>query len=229
MNHSLLELQEADNAIAKLKRERAKLDNGSAARSERDTLQSARDEAAAAFNTVASQRTAKEDEQKAIEDKIARSNTRLMQASSAHEVTALERDLKGLGARRGELDEAILELMDETETASAKLQELEAQLRTVIAQTQEIEAQFQRDSVRLDAELVAAIAARDESATNVDAVSLKKYGDFAKRFSGVAVAHPEKGGCSACGMALTPFNLREAKAQEWPTCESCGRLLYVEP
>lgn len=228
MTPSLLELQNADNHIARLHRERARLDDGTAARADRDTLQSARDEAAAAFNTVSSQRTAKEDEQKDIENKIARSNTRLMQASSAHEVTALERDLKGLGARRGELDEAILELMDETETAAAHLADVEDKLRAAVAHTIEIEKQFAREAARLEAELVAAVAARDEVQQTIDPPSLKKYQEYAKRFGGVAVAHPEKGNCSACGMALTPFNLKEAKTQDWPTCENCSRLLYIE-
>ena len=37
-----------------------------------------------------------------------------------------------------------------------------------------------------------------------------------------AVAEPK------AAMAITPYNLREAKSQTWPTCESCGRLLFVE-
>jgi hypothetical protein len=28
-------------------------------------------------------------------------------------------------------------------------------------------------------------------------------------------------------MALTPYNLKEIKTKEWPTCESCGRLLFI--
>lgn len=228
MNRSLLDLQTADSLIARLHRERAKLDNGAAARSSRDTLQAARDEAAAEFNTVSSQRTAKEDEQKSIEEKIARSNTRLMQASSAHEVTALERDLKGLGSRRGELDEAILELMETTDAAAAKLAGLEAQLSEAKKLAVAIEAQFVTDSKRLDGELAAAIAERDKVQGTIDPPSLKKYQDYAKKHGGIAVAHPEKGNCSACGMALTPFNIKEAKTQDWPTCENCGRLLYVE-
>jgi len=31
-----------------------------------------------------------------------------------------------------------------------------------------------------------------------------------------------------CGMMITPYNLKEAKTEEWPQCESCTRLLYVE-
>ncbi|HEX8550894.1 MAG TPA: hypothetical protein VF681_05000 [Abditibacteriaceae bacterium] len=228
MHRSLLELQDADNTIARIKRERAKLDDGSAARSERDTLQIARDEAAAELKTVTAERTAKEDEQQAIEDKIARSNSRLMQASSAHEVSALERDLKGLGARRSELDDAILELMDTTETATSKLTNLDSQLAESAARASEIEARFRVESTRLEKEMVEAVAARERIATTVEPPSLKKYMDYAARLHGIAVAHIEKGNCSACGMALTPFNIKEAKTREWPTCESCDRLLYVE-
>jgi predicted nucleic acid-binding Zn-ribbon protein len=228
MNRLLWELQEADSRIARLKRERAKLDDGSAARSERDTLQSARDAAAVALNTVTSQRTAKEDEQKDIENKLTRSQSRLMQASSAHEVTALERDIKGLNSRRGELDEDILMLMDEVETATSKLTQIDAQLKEQAGTTAQVEQHFTIESKRLERELVDAVKQRDAIAAQLEPPSLAKYKDYFSRFHGIAVAHLDKGNCSACGMAITPFNLKEAKTDTWPSCESCGRLLFIE-
>jgi predicted nucleic acid-binding Zn-ribbon protein len=228
MNRKLFELQEIDTHLSNLKRERSKLDDGTHARGERDTLQRAFDEERTRLSTLTSDRNDKELQLKSAEEKIARQQSRLMNATSAHEVTALQRDIKALTAQRGDFEEGILNLMDEVESSTQKVMELERELSAAIAVVTDIEANFARETSRLEAELEAARKQREIIAAQLDVDALSKYNESAKRGGGVAVAHPDKGNCSACGMALTPFNLREAKSQQWPTCESCGRLLFIE-
>jgi len=228
MNRLLHELQEADNLIAKLTRERAKLDDGTAARSERDTLRRAVEAEQERLQSLNATRADKELQLKSAEEKLARQQSRLMNAKSAHEVNSLQRDIAGLNHARGDLDEAILTLMDEGESSAGRLAELEKELAGSNARTAEVESEFAAQVARLDEEMAAVKSRRGAIAAQLDEESLDKYTSFARRFHGVAVAHPEKGYCSACGSALTPFNVREAKGQEWPICETCGRLLFVE-
>ena len=227
MNRLLFELQEADTLITRLKRERSKLDDGTHARSERDTLQKAYDAEHTRLSALNGERSDKELQLKSAEEKIARQQSRLMTATSSHEVTALQRDIKALGNMRGDLDETILNLMDEIETTSTRLTELENELNQKSDEATAVEKRFAVETARLERELDAAQKQRDELTASLDAPSLNKYQAVADKHHGVAVAHPDKGNCSACGMALTPFNLKEAKTQEWPTCESCGRLLFL--
>jgi predicted nucleic acid-binding Zn-ribbon protein len=227
MNRLLFELQEADTLITQLKRERGKLDDGTHARSERDTLQKAHDAERTRLSVLNGERNDKELQLKSTEEKIARQQSRLMTATNSHEVTALQRDIKALGNMRGDFDEAILNLMDEIETTSTRLKELENELNQKADETRFVEKQFAVETARLERELSAAHKLREELAAKLDAAALNKYQAVADKHHGVAVAHPDKGNCSACGMALTPFNLKEAKTQEWPTCESCGRLLFI--
>jgi predicted nucleic acid-binding Zn-ribbon protein len=104
---------------------------------------------------------------------------------------------------------------------------LENELNQKSDETTAVEKQFATETARFERELAAAQKQRDELVARLDASHLNKYQAVADKHHGVAVAHPEKGNCSACGMTLTPFNLKEAKTQEWPTCENCGRLLFV--
>jgi hypothetical protein len=224
----LFELQECDTLITRLKRERSKLDDGSHARSERDTLQNAHTAERTRLSTLNTERSDKELQLKSTEEKIARQQSRLMTATSSHEVTALQRDIKALGNMRSDLDETILNLMDEIETTSTRVAELETQLQQQSLETGVVEEHFSKETERLEDELALAHERRQELTAQIDATALSKYDISAARNHGVAVAHPEKGNCSACGMALTPFNLKEARTQEWPTCESCGRLLFIE-
>jgi predicted nucleic acid-binding Zn-ribbon protein len=228
MNRLLWDLQQTDNLITRLKRERSKLDDGTHARSERDTVQRARDESKAQLNTLNSQRSDKETELQATEEKIARQNSRLMNAKNAHEVTSLQRDIQALGNARSDLDEAVLMLMDEIETTSNQLVELEKQLVEHNVQTTRIERNFASETKRIDREIEEAFAMRKEVTAQLDADALKMYDEVTRLRHGVAVAVVENGNCSVCGNALTPFNLRDAKTQTWPTCENCERLLFIE-
>lgn len=227
MNRALYDLQEADNRLTSLHRERNKLDDGTSTRTERDTLQRACAVEAQKLDALQAQRAAKEDELKTTETKIAKQQARLMNVSSAHEISALQRDVTGLNHARSDLDEAVLTLMDETESGARRVSELQAQLAAKQAQLQEVERHFRIESARIEAEMNTAREERSRLAGEIEPAALQKYETVAKRH-GVAVAHIEKGNCSACGMTITPYNLREAKAAQWPTCESCGRLLFIE-
>jgi predicted nucleic acid-binding Zn-ribbon protein len=122
----------------------------------------------------------------------------------------------------------LLNLMDDIEVSTQKVAALGEELSAANTIVTDVEANFARETSRLEKQLEETRKQREIVATQLDEVSLGKYNEYAKRGGGVAVAHPDKGNCSACGMALTPFNLREAKSQQWPTCESCGRLLFIE-
>ena len=118
--------------------------------------------------------------------------------------------------------------MDESETTAKKLDELRAQLETTSAQLAEVEANFQSETSRINSELKAAAVERNASAAKLDEDDLETYNAVAKKHGGVAVAEVQNNNCSVCGMMITPHNLKEAKTLEWPKCESCGRLLFVE-
>jgi predicted nucleic acid-binding Zn-ribbon protein len=69
MNRLLFELQEADTLITRLKRERSKLDDGTHARSERDTLQKAHDAERTRLSALNGDRSDKELQLKSTEEK----------------------------------------------------------------------------------------------------------------------------------------------------------------
>ncbi len=228
MNRALLDLQEIDNQIAAFSRDLSRLDDGSAARAARAAIETelAQTEAAAQKNGAA--RAGAELELQTAETKIALQQKRLMNASSAHEITALERDITALGRARGDLDENILTLMDAGETLDTKIAALRAQAAKTSAQVEKIEADFALHSAQLQRSLKAARERRVIAAGELSPLESEKFAAFAQRFGGVAVSKVVKGNCSACGAAILQFTLREAKNQAFPTCENCGRLIFVE-
>jgi predicted nucleic acid-binding Zn-ribbon protein len=227
ISRSLYELQLVDNHLAKIRRDRSHLDNGELLRAEVSTLQKAIAVEEENLNQLHRARTEKEEELKQREEKLRTQQTRLMNAKSAHEVSSLQRDIDSITKSRGELDEAVLVAMDESESCAAKLDDLRVQLAEKSTQLAGVEAQFATDAARLDDELKAALVERETAAAQLSEDETEHYEASAKRHSGVAVAANEKNNCTACGMMLTPYNLKAAKTEQWPTCESCGRLLFA--
>jgi predicted nucleic acid-binding Zn-ribbon protein len=228
ISRSLYELQIVDNDVARIRRERAHLDDGASFRADARTLQKAIAVEDENLNRVNRARSMKEDELKQREQKLSTQQQRLMNAKSAHEVASLQRDIEGITKSRGELDEAILTFMDVGETSAKKLDVLRAQLQEVSTQLAQVEAQFSEDAARLDEELKSTLAQHDAAQAILNEDELSHYQYSATRHGGVAVAANNNGNCSACGMMLTPYNLKSARSEEWPTCESCGRLLFAE-
>ena len=129
---------------------------------------------------------------------------------------------------RGELDETILTAMDEGETLATKVEIEQKQADAARAKAEQIEADFAARTELLDKRIADKRASRAPVIAKLSPSDREHYADGYKRHGGVAVAHVEGGACSACGAEILPFTLREAKTEEFPTCEGCGRLLWVD-
>ncbi len=151
-----------------------------------------------------------------------------MNAKTAHEVGSLQRDIDSITKSRGELDEAILTAMDDVETSAAKVDQFREGLKELRVQLTRTVSAFQKETARIDEELMVDARERNAKAAQIDETSLEKYNAVASKHGGIAVCEVQKGNCTVCGTMITPHNLKEAKSLEWPTCESCGRLLFVE-
>jgi len=227
MNRVLLELQGLDTQILSLARARKALDDGTRARSERDATAQLLETARAEAKSVAQTRRAKEGESEAIDAKMTRQKARLESSSSAGDVAALERDLVGLSHARGELDEAILELMDESEGVDKKIKALETELRAREGEAEHIDKEFARRTAELDGQIAQKRAARPAIAGKLTPAESEKYEAAFKKFNGLGVSEAISGACSACGTSLSRDFLRDAVREAFPQCESCGRLIFV--
>ncbi len=228
MNRALLDLQLLDSAIQNATQEKSRLDDGTSARATLATLETQLAQTQSAAATVAAARSKAEGDLEAAETKIERQKKRIMTVSSAHEISALERDIEGLSRMRGELDETILTAMDEGETLAAKIETETKNVATARAKARQIEADFKAQTELLDKRVADKRAARPPVIAKLSPSDREHYSDGYKSHGGTAVAHIEGGACSGCGAEILPFTLREAKTKEFPTCEGCGRLIWVD-
>jgi predicted nucleic acid-binding Zn-ribbon protein len=126
------------------------------------------------------------------------------------------------------IEDKILDLLDQLDSATKRLKDLEAKLggetRTWNARQEQVRAKLQ--------EAETAVAAlekqRDGAAAAVDGVSRATYDLIRRQKGGVAVALVQQRICQACRVALTPVQEQRARiGNDLVTCTSCGRILYV--
>lgn len=231
MNQSLValyHLQEVDTAILQTDRMLRRLDTGANEKALADELRASRDAAAERLHRLERDLHDSELEQRSVEAKRKEYETKLYsgKVSNPKELDAMQHEIEALGRYRGTLDERILGLMDELESARALAGETELRFAEADRQYQEKARHHQANSLKLQGDLAKLQLMRKHRAADVPAPLVKRYEVIRAAKGGAGAALLEAGRCGACRTNL-PRNIvvsvRDTEAIE--TCESCGRIL----
>jgi predicted nucleic acid-binding Zn-ribbon protein len=142
------------------------------------------------------------------------------------------RDLESRGAdlRRqiGVGEERMLAVMEQLEAATAAATGAEQQLREIVAarRTQEADLLAERKSV--SGAVRQHQAERDRIRSETDPATLRLYDRLRSTRGGVAVAEVKQRICQGCRVSLTAaLEQRLRQGAVMVTCQSCGRILYI--
>ncbi len=172
----------------------------------------------------------KKEQDLAVEqEKIKRSERRLLNIKNQKEYNALSREVK-LGKKVvGEIEDGILGFMTEMETikktVDRKDKEYAALEKSLLEKKQEMEA----ISARARTALVSLRTEKQRISESVDRDFLKRY-ETVKKARRNAVVELRNGSCTGCHIAIPPqLNIRILKQEELVLCPNCHRILYVKP
>jgi len=163
------------------------------------------------------------------QEKIKRSERRLLAIKNQKEHNALSREVK-LGKKVvGEIEDAMLEFMGQVESLTRQLerkrndyQEFEKRLLEKKAEAEEVENSANTALTSLNSEKLNVSEA-------IEGQFLKRY-VAVKKARGNAVAELKNGSCTGCNMAIPPqLNIRVLKQEEMVICPNCNRILFVRP
>jgi uncharacterized protein len=163
------------------------------------------------------------------QEKIRRSEKRLLGIKNQKEYNALSREVK-LGKKvAGELEESVLTLMSSIENLKKGLAKKESDYadfeKTLLEKKAEAE---QITKVAQDA-LQGLQVEKDLITENIDRDFLKRY-IVIKKARGEAVVELLNGSCAGCHMALpAQLVIRILKQEEMIICPNCQRMIYVAP
>jgi predicted nucleic acid-binding Zn-ribbon protein len=224
----LQELQAVDMRIDEHLRTRRELEDRL---SDESAVAASRRESDAAQSRVTALRTrlrTLELEEQSLEDKIKSVDARLYggRVSNPKELSGLEQDEQMLKRRQSELEDRMLELMADAESAEADASAKRAALEKISAARDESNTRDRAARAESESAEAKLNAAREQLRSQLAADDVRVYDSLRREKRGRALAQIKGANCSACGYAV-PSGLasRVRVGEELVFCTNCGRIL----
>jgi predicted nucleic acid-binding Zn-ribbon protein len=227
----LLELQALDLEIDRLEARRRELESGeelTAAREAAEAAEGVLGELRLALDSVNREVQRLEHEAASLEAKQRAEEQRMYGGSVANpkELEALQHEVEHLRARRGRLDDELLDQMVRREELEARIAEQERAAAEARARLEAIGGDAVRELERIAADLEARRTARDAILPAFDPELLALYDELRGQKKGVGAAALVDGVCQGCHQKLSAMERdRLRHAEGIARCEYCRRIL----
>lgn len=157
----------------------------------------------------------------AVEDKLYSGRIR-----NPKELTNLQHEVDGLKARRDQLEDKALEIMDQVELATASVAGKSSELKRLEADWHRQQQQLSTSHGELKTILSHLKHKRQLLSAKIDPGAVEFYHELKKQ-KGTAVAKVEQGICLGCRISLSTAKLQQARGGNLVQCSSCGRILFL--
>ncbi|MFC2010722.1 zinc ribbon domain-containing protein [Chloroflexota bacterium] len=140
-------------------------------------------------------------------------------ANAQHEIDLLK-------ARRGQLEDKVLEIMGRVELTTQNIATIESELKILEVEWQGQQKQLSASLEQLKTILSSLQEKRQLLIVEFDRQTIEVYQEL-KKHKGVAVAKVEQGICRGCSISLPITELQQARSGSLVRCSSCGRILFL--
>jgi predicted nucleic acid-binding Zn-ribbon protein len=233
MLDTLLELQDRDTSIDRLRHRRDTLPERAALESVRTELTALRtqlDEATAQRDEVVREERRFDDEARSLEEKAADVERRMYsgEVTSPRELQTMQADVEQLRRHQGGLEDRELATMERREQLDERVGTLEARAGELGSEESRLAAALTELEGEIDEELGGERAARDQIAATVDADLLEDYEDCRQRARGMGAARLIGNTCQGCHLAIPSVEaerIRKSPPGTIAHCDNCGCIL----
>jgi len=225
----LLRLQEVDRRIRATREEAATFDP------EREEARASAASEQAAVEAASQAHTEREQEHRRLESEledeerlVEKLDAQVYEVTSKQAMDAIQSQIQAAKARKSDLEDEILEILDQVESA------LSTREAAVAFEQDQIAERLRLEDARASRELALADEAerlteeRAKRCAEVEAEPLRRYED-ARRKAWPVVALAVTKFCPACRIVIPPQRWNElGLAKKFVSCGSCHRILYRE-
>jgi predicted nucleic acid-binding Zn-ribbon protein len=231
--HDLLRVQEHDTAADQLRHRRETLPERAQLRAVEDALAGLEATAAdVGARTAEAGRVQRrlEDELSLLEAKITDLDAKLYSGavSVPRELQAMQAEGEAMRARRGALEDEVLEAMEVREPLEEEVAALDRRRAELDAEGSRLRAALAEAEAEADRELGNVLEERAKAAASLPADMTDLYERLRARSNGVGAAPLVNGRCGGCHLALPATEvdrLRKLPPETLVTCEQCERIL----
>lgn len=161
-------------------------------------------------------------------ESIARLKTQQYETRKNDEFQAMGNEIERYEKEIQKIEDAELELMDQTDKLKAALSVEEKKAVTVKDSISRQMADLEEKSKALGTRLQELAKERADLAANIDEDLLGRFERMFASKGDAAIVAVEHGVCTGCHMKVTTQTAMRAKGgQEIISCDQCGRILYV--
>lgn len=227
---NLIELQQADREILRLKEEVAALPKRVAAIEEK--LAGTKAQLEKAKGAIKADEGARRKFESAIQDlqgKISKYRDQSLSVKTNDQYRALLGEIQFAEKEIRANEDNILELMVNSEAREKDVKAAEAELKAEAAEIEKEKADARQRTAEDEKQLTEWNAKRDKARSGVNADILRQYDRVAKyRGTGLSEVRDQK--CLACQVMLRPQTYNEVRGgTQVISCDSCQRILYYDP
>lgn len=227
----ILELQELDLSMDRLKARRELLESGEDLRTARATLAAAEarlGELKFALDDVSRQQRRLEGDVDSLDQKMKADNKRLYDGTVANpkELQSIRAEIENLGTRKERMEDQLIELMERREEIESGLGPIEAEVAEHRERVAEVEQSQAGELVEIEQALAERTAEREQLLPVFDEDLLELYTELRRQKKGVGAVALLDGVCGGCHQKLSPMYLERLKTAEGVRrCEYCRRIL----
>jgi predicted nucleic acid-binding Zn-ribbon protein len=142
------------------------------------------------------------------------------------ELTNLQHEVEALKAKRDQIEEKTLEIMDQVGQSEISVARISNELETLKAEWQRQQKQLSDEMERLKVVLSNLKQKWQLLSEEIEPQAVEFYQELRKE-KGTAVVKVEQGICRGCRISLPTTDLQRARGGNVVQCSSCGRILFL--
>jgi len=142
------------------------------------------------------------------------------------ELADLQHEAETLKARRSQLEDKALAIMEQVELATASVASKSSELKTLEAEWHNQQQQLSTEIEQLKTILSELDHKRQLLLAKIDPQAVEFYSELRKQ-KGTAMARVEQGICCGCRISLPTTDLQRVRSDSLVRCSSCGRILFL--
>jgi predicted nucleic acid-binding Zn-ribbon protein len=226
---NLMQLQQSDREVLRLKEEIAALPKRVAAIEEKLAgTKAILENAKTAVKADEAARRKYETTIQDVQQKISKYRDQSLEVKTndqykalLHEIQFAEQDIRAN-------EDKILELMVNAEVREKNVKAAELELKAEMAEIEKEKAEARERTAEDEKQLAEWNAKRDQARATVNPDLLRHY-DRVSKFRGTGIAEVRDQKCMGCQVMLRPQTYNEVRGGQMVICESCQRILYFDP
>jgi predicted nucleic acid-binding Zn-ribbon protein len=168
-----------------------------------------------------------ESEVQMIESQIVKSQEKLGAVKTNKEYQSTLKEIDDLKAKASQIEDRMLEVLDQIESAESEGQEIKADLAEVKIQVEEKQKQIRLQSEQQQDVLSSRLQERDVVLERLDSNTKQHYNRVKRQGRGTAVAAVVDAVCQVCRMNIPPQLFNDLmRMDNMLMCPNCQRIIY---